>query len=250
MTDPLTEFCRAEYAMTKKNLVMPGWPRGLSREFAAAYIGVSASLFNEMVSDGRMPPAKQINRRKVWDVREVDLAFTKLGVADGPTWSAFEIGGEADLGPGPASRRFGDHINGKVSPASQSQKWCPPQFEKYRGEEWFASTKFYKEGEWEALVRSRPLNRREKIGLEGYFRGKGQHKLQVKGASINTIDLLVIRGYIEIESERGEGKVPYYGITVSGEEAWRELEGSDALGSGHLAPRTSKNRGHQQRRHQ
>jgi len=30
-------------------------PRGLSRTIAAAYIGVSATLFDQMVSDGRMP---------------------------------------------------------------------------------------------------------------------------------------------------------------------------------------------------
>jgi hypothetical protein len=223
--------------MTKKNLVLPGWPRGLSRDFAAAYIGVSTSLFGEMVRDGRMPPAKQINRRKVWDVRDVDLAFTKLGF-DEPSWSTFEAHHEVvDLGPAPQPRRFGDRINGKVSAASQSQQWCPPEFEKYRGEEWFASTKFYKEGEWEALVRSRPLGKKEKLGLEGYVRGKGQSKLRVKGAGPDTIERLLIRGYIEVESERGEGKVPYYGVTVAGEEAWREASG---VATGQLAPTTSK----------
>jgi hypothetical protein len=40
-------------------------PRGLSRVEAARYIGVSPSLFDEMVKDGRMPPPKPINARKV-----------------------------------------------------------------------------------------------------------------------------------------------------------------------------------------
>ena len=53
-------------------------PRGLSRTEAAAYIGVSASLFDEMVKDTRMPPAKQINSRRVWDRRQVDRAFDAL----------------------------------------------------------------------------------------------------------------------------------------------------------------------------
>lgn len=55
-------------------------PRGLSRTEAAEYVGVGASLFDEMVSDGRMPPAKCINRRRVWDRRELDDAFAQLPV--------------------------------------------------------------------------------------------------------------------------------------------------------------------------
>ena len=58
--------------------VSPLPPRGLCREQAASYIGVSASLFDEMVRDGRMPPAKRINSRTVWDVRKLDLAFDAI----------------------------------------------------------------------------------------------------------------------------------------------------------------------------
>ncbi|RWH31596.1 hypothetical protein [Mesorhizobium sp.] len=53
-------------------------PRGLSREVAAAYVGVGASLFDEMVKDGRMPKPKTINTRTVWDRRAVDRAFDLL----------------------------------------------------------------------------------------------------------------------------------------------------------------------------
>jgi predicted DNA-binding transcriptional regulator AlpA len=42
-------------------------PRGLRREEAAAYIGVSPSTFDKMVADGRMPIPKRINARTVWD---------------------------------------------------------------------------------------------------------------------------------------------------------------------------------------
>ena len=42
------------------------------------YIGVSAGKFDEMVSDGRMPAAVQIDARKVWDIRSIDLAFDAL----------------------------------------------------------------------------------------------------------------------------------------------------------------------------
>jgi excisionase family DNA binding protein len=52
--------------------------RGLSRDEAAMYLGVSASKFDELVRDGRMPGPKRIDRRKLWDVHALDLAFDSL----------------------------------------------------------------------------------------------------------------------------------------------------------------------------
>ena len=53
-------------------------PRGLSRVQAAAYIGVSPNLFDEMVKDGRMPKPTRINSRAVWDRVRLDEAFAAL----------------------------------------------------------------------------------------------------------------------------------------------------------------------------
>jgi predicted DNA-binding transcriptional regulator AlpA len=53
-------------------------PRGLSRCEAAAYVGVSPSLFDQMVKDGRMPQPKRINNRTVWDRHRLDVAFEVL----------------------------------------------------------------------------------------------------------------------------------------------------------------------------
>jgi len=53
-------------------------PRGLSREAAARWVGVSPSLFDEMVKDGRMPPPKTVNSRVVWDRYRLDAAFEAL----------------------------------------------------------------------------------------------------------------------------------------------------------------------------
>lgn len=53
-------------------------PRGLSRTAAAAYIGVSPSLFDEMVADGRMPKPKMANTRNIWDAVALDYAFDDL----------------------------------------------------------------------------------------------------------------------------------------------------------------------------
>jgi predicted DNA-binding transcriptional regulator AlpA len=52
--------------------------RGLNQNVAAEYIGVSPSKFDEMVQDGRMPPPKKIDRRRVWDIHQLDSAFDKL----------------------------------------------------------------------------------------------------------------------------------------------------------------------------
>lgn len=53
-------------------------PRGVRREEAAAYVGVSPRKFDEMVQDGRMPPAKRIDGRLVWDRRRLDEFFDAL----------------------------------------------------------------------------------------------------------------------------------------------------------------------------
>ena len=53
-------------------------PRGLTRGQAAAYVGVSPTLFDQMVDDGRMPRPKRINARTVWDRRKIDGAFDAL----------------------------------------------------------------------------------------------------------------------------------------------------------------------------
>jgi hypothetical protein len=52
--------------------------RGLSRVEAAIYLGISPSKFDELRKDGRVGPARLIDGRKVWDVRDLDLAFEAL----------------------------------------------------------------------------------------------------------------------------------------------------------------------------
>lgn len=62
-------------------------PRGLSRFQAAAYVGVSPTLFDQMVADGRMPSPQSINSRTVWDRLRIDEAFDELPDRDhGNPW--------------------------------------------------------------------------------------------------------------------------------------------------------------------
>jgi predicted DNA-binding transcriptional regulator AlpA len=54
-------------------------PRLVGRDAAAAYICVSPNTFDQMVETGTMPPAKRLGeRRKAWDVRELDRAVDQL----------------------------------------------------------------------------------------------------------------------------------------------------------------------------
>ena len=77
-------------ARSELNLVREGIePRGLSRIKAATYVGVSPSLFDQMVKDGRMPKPKRINSRTVWDRKRLDEAFEALpddGEGDSNPW--------------------------------------------------------------------------------------------------------------------------------------------------------------------
>ena len=53
-------------------------PRGLCRDEAARYIGVSSTKFDDLVTRGDMPRPKRIDGRVVWDRYALDAAFTEL----------------------------------------------------------------------------------------------------------------------------------------------------------------------------
>jgi predicted DNA-binding transcriptional regulator AlpA len=75
---PETEVSLAALIKQVSSLPTGVRPRGLSRPAAAAYIGVSQSLFDEMIRDGRMPKPKLANTRTIWDIVELDAAFDAL----------------------------------------------------------------------------------------------------------------------------------------------------------------------------
>jgi predicted DNA-binding transcriptional regulator AlpA len=60
--------------------------RGLSRQEAALYIGVSPSLFGDLVKSGEMPKPIRIKRRTVWDRRQLDECFEALSEPDENPW--------------------------------------------------------------------------------------------------------------------------------------------------------------------
>ena len=56
--------------------------RSLSRIEAAMYVGISPTKFDELVADGMMPVPVKIDSRKLWDIRNLDLAFDALSSDD------------------------------------------------------------------------------------------------------------------------------------------------------------------------
>lgn len=67
-------------------------PRLIGREAAAAYVSVCPNTFDRLVLDGRMPRARVLgDKRKAWDVRELDLAVEALP-HEGEALAACDVG--------------------------------------------------------------------------------------------------------------------------------------------------------------
>jgi hypothetical protein len=81
---------RGPFSHSTPSVARPVPRRGLSRIEAAIYIGISPSKFDELRKDGRIGPARLIDGRKVWDVRDLDMAFEALPKEpnEGNDWTA------------------------------------------------------------------------------------------------------------------------------------------------------------------
>ncbi|MGY3233326.1 hypothetical protein ACVWZ4_006120 [Bradyrhizobium sp. USDA 4472] len=74
----------------------------------------------------------------------------------------------------------------------------------------------YADGEWEALVRSKPLGKREIAALKAYFEADGAPDLYISGFDTNS--RLEARGFIE--SSTGKDDHGAFRITAAGKEEW------------------------------
>jgi len=64
----------------RRKVVLPPTlvPRGLSRDEAAAYLGIGATLFDDLVKEGKMPQPRALRGAVRWDRHELDVAFVNL----------------------------------------------------------------------------------------------------------------------------------------------------------------------------
>jgi hypothetical protein len=69
---------------------LPDWPRGLSGEQAAAYVGVSLPTFLAEVAHGKWPDGERRGpkgTRVVWDRKALDISYdraSRLDLSHGP----------------------------------------------------------------------------------------------------------------------------------------------------------------------
>jgi hypothetical protein len=64
--------------------------RGLSRTEGCGLRRHLPAKFDQLVADGRMPGARRIDGRKMWDVREVDLCFDDLPRDNAPAGNSWD----------------------------------------------------------------------------------------------------------------------------------------------------------------
>jgi len=79
---------------------LPGWPRWLSEELAAAYVGLGQEAFRQEVDAGIWPAARGAGlggRRKVWDRQALDQKSDELS---NPVNDEKKLMREALRGPG------------------------------------------------------------------------------------------------------------------------------------------------------
>jgi predicted DNA-binding transcriptional regulator AlpA len=62
----------------RRDIECPRDPVGLSMEEAAAYLGISSSLFDRAVQIGAMPAPYELFGRIIWDAEEVHAALRRL----------------------------------------------------------------------------------------------------------------------------------------------------------------------------
>lgn len=62
----------------RNNLSREAWPRGLRRESAASYVGISPALFDRWVKDGTMPLPCKRGGVVLWDRFGLDTALEVL----------------------------------------------------------------------------------------------------------------------------------------------------------------------------
>jgi predicted DNA-binding transcriptional regulator AlpA len=62
----------------KSNAPLVIEPRGLRRDVAAAYLGVSPSYFDQLIAKNLVPVSRRLGTVMIWDRRELDQCFSEI----------------------------------------------------------------------------------------------------------------------------------------------------------------------------
>lgn len=76
------ELCTKKACRVQNIRAAWGPYRGLRRDEAARYIGISSTKFDQLVADGRMPKPVRIDGCVIWDISRLDVAFDSLSRQD------------------------------------------------------------------------------------------------------------------------------------------------------------------------
>lgn len=205
--------------MTRRTvIILPAQRLGLSREEAADYIGVSTSLFDIMVADGRMPPPKRVNSRRIWDRRRLEAAFTAL-----PGDEDFSQGDGIDLGGEQSSNSVPDPSNGPLAKYYAKIGVDP----KTMGDADLMRLQEEADAAWRDSIPGMSLNVRERKALL-QFRDYGPGVLvkhdKIKGMGCDTGDRLSARGFVEMRpNPKWPDRIGGYVLTPTGFEAMKTL---------------------------
>jgi hypothetical protein len=195
-------------------------PRGLSQSEAAAYIGVSTSLFDKLVADGRMPAAKQINSRKVWDRLSLDEAFDALPDHDGPG----SLLPADQPSRGIAKKGANSPSPDEIDALAEEGRAAIAEIVANGGRVVLAQGALWSMEEYAKYVVTRPLGKREIEMLRKLadFYGDGPLDRAFQAGGPGTMEKLEARGFVTA-IERRPTHMPDYCLTDAGREAARTL---------------------------
>jgi len=193
-------------------------------------VGVSASLFDEMVADGRMPSPREINRRRVWDRLQIDAAFDDLpGGADAESETDSTRPRMIDLFERPERVKA-------VSEEALRQTYIEALGYDPQGmtEAEKATAEAKRIEEWTSGVLASPLWKKERLALTALLRKGGEwiSSMHIKGASRATWERLEARGYVISKmgpwtypdtGKPGPREGEHFKLTPEGEEAAQVL---------------------------
>jgi len=183
----------------------PQWPRGLRRTLAAEYIGVSLSLFDTMVRDGRMPKPKRVDNRTIWDRVAVDRAFDLLdggSETDAAGEVIYEFSNEPLTQSEPSTRPY---------PATQQKPLFDFQIRRQK---------------WERDVPRYQFSTKERIALRSLIELGGEADISQmrKGAGVVALQMLALRKYaLLVGGDPNDFRTHTYRVTEAGRLEWAKL---------------------------